>query len=75
MTRTQAYFVAECHENGDCFDQDSMKALHYYEQSSDGGNILASYRLWRAYTEGDLGVRANPVKAARYARRLGETPT
>lgn len=67
------YYLGSMNFNGDFLNQNYARAIYYYEPIARNGKLpktvlaVVNDRLAKMYSEGK-GVKANPVKAARYAK-------
>lgn len=52
------------------FKADPGKALVFYQQAAEQGHHLAIKRLCDAYTDGELGLQADPRKADQWLARM-----
>ena len=60
------------YERGFIGEPDFSKAIYWYERAAVGGSSLAADRLAQAYTNGELGVEANPELAKKWLDVRGE---
>jgi TPR repeat protein len=69
------YWLAWQYESGPLLEHDGAAALGWYLRAAEADHRLALARLAQAYTAGELGLPAEPRKAAEYRARQARCST